>query len=743
MLREPDKLFQATSQHLWDTVTRQGGPVGFRVPEYQRRYDWDTGNLKRLLEDCLNGFQRLSQREVRESYTFLGTIILVNEESSEISFDGTSLSIVDGQQRLTTLSLLACALTNEIRTASQMLTGLQRSGTLPALPLKWLLAERDLVISRLFKCSNGQLEHRNDTIPFPRIVRQGDDNRSAVRGGSEYKSGIARFLWAFSSFFEQHMWNDEHVAGFQPESDESDRVLVNYRYLERQVRDYLRAADDQRNGDDSGELDCEVVRRQSFNRSGFRDLFGKLDSVGDESQQNAAMSLIAEESASEGLVRLLLFSWYFLKCVVLTRVETDNEERAFDIFDSLNTTGQPLTAIETLKPYVMKWERQRTGYPGSESERQFARITEHLDEPLENDTLRRQEATRDLLVSFALLYSGEKRGRDLRVQREHLRKEFREASGKGPEDALLYLRTLADLAEFKRYYWDDPERLHPDHHRSGTDGAELLQLCLMFMSATKTTLAIPALARYWIQYTRDHDEDTLVAATQSITAFIAIRRSVTGGTSGIDSELRAIMSEINVGGHSRAFSNDYLSAKLRDHLRKSRIGVTNKKLWVAKTEAIALAAHSRPLCRFLLLAAADGAMPDGDGFLTREGVNRTDELKFFSPRVWGSEKYGTVEHVAPASNPHQDWDRRFYDDGATYQTIGNPHPVATEGELRCRQRYVAEEEAVLPGPSGEERRGSEQSDRSGEEAGLQVRAANRGATEGSRPAPHAGFGSAS
>ena len=48
-----------------------------------------------------------------ESYTFLGTIILVVEKS-EPSFDGNSLSVVDGQQRLTTLILLCCVLIEEL-----------------------------------------------------------------------------------------------------------------------------------------------------------------------------------------------------------------------------------------------------------------------------------------------------------------------------------------------------------------------------------------------------------------------------------------------------------------------------------------------------------------------------------------------------------------------------------------------------------------------------------------------------
>ena len=99
------KIYSAKSDHFQGTMTCYNENVGFRVPEYQRTYDWNEDNIKRLLEDCLNRFYNLSISN-NESYTFLGTLILVKEES-ESSFNGTSLSVVDGQQRLITLILIS------------------------------------------------------------------------------------------------------------------------------------------------------------------------------------------------------------------------------------------------------------------------------------------------------------------------------------------------------------------------------------------------------------------------------------------------------------------------------------------------------------------------------------------------------------------------------------------------------------------------------------------------------------
>lgn len=111
-MKKVDELFKATAANLWETMTSHAGTAGFRIPEYQRAYNWDEENVARLLEDTANGLYYLTSSD--ESFTFLGTIILVSESTKETTFDGTSLAVVDGQQRLTTLVLTSCALVEAI-----------------------------------------------------------------------------------------------------------------------------------------------------------------------------------------------------------------------------------------------------------------------------------------------------------------------------------------------------------------------------------------------------------------------------------------------------------------------------------------------------------------------------------------------------------------------------------------------------------------------------------------------------
>ena len=71
----------------------------FEIPTYQRPYSWEKEQVGELVDDLLNAMERNDQ----EPY-FLGSIVLVKDEMDSKS------EVIDGQQRLTTLSMLFCVL---------------------------------------------------------------------------------------------------------------------------------------------------------------------------------------------------------------------------------------------------------------------------------------------------------------------------------------------------------------------------------------------------------------------------------------------------------------------------------------------------------------------------------------------------------------------------------------------------------------------------------------------------------
>lgn len=72
----------------------------FVIPVYQRNYDWTTGQCKQLLDDILEvGFSK------KMNAHFIGSIVYVHDDvytASRIK----ELTVIDGQQRLTTLTLV-------------------------------------------------------------------------------------------------------------------------------------------------------------------------------------------------------------------------------------------------------------------------------------------------------------------------------------------------------------------------------------------------------------------------------------------------------------------------------------------------------------------------------------------------------------------------------------------------------------------------------------------------------------
>lgn len=79
----------------------EGSDTRFIIPVYQRNYDWKKENCKQLLDDLVKVVI-----EGRPSH-FFGSIVSSTEGSDNI--------IIDGQQRLTTVSVLLLALTNLVR----------------------------------------------------------------------------------------------------------------------------------------------------------------------------------------------------------------------------------------------------------------------------------------------------------------------------------------------------------------------------------------------------------------------------------------------------------------------------------------------------------------------------------------------------------------------------------------------------------------------------------------------------
>jgi uncharacterized protein with ParB-like and HNH nuclease domain len=67
----------------------------YRIPRFQRPYSWDRTNIEEFWNDAV---------VENEAQYFIGNFVVYD--------DKTALGVVDGQQRLTTITMLLCALRN-------------------------------------------------------------------------------------------------------------------------------------------------------------------------------------------------------------------------------------------------------------------------------------------------------------------------------------------------------------------------------------------------------------------------------------------------------------------------------------------------------------------------------------------------------------------------------------------------------------------------------------------------------
>ena len=358
---------------------------------------------------------------------------------------------------------------------------------------QWLQAEITYQLGILYQCVMGPPPtFGQGGIPFPRIVRTTDMRGNTVRD-SEYRSVAAQLFMKF------HRYAQEGGAEFDQVSDnqttEQQYLYRNLDYLTSVVTRYLYQGEASDSIHDDG-TDIDVVEMNEFRRRGFMELLDRLD-VLDQSARDRAVNDIVASPQSAGLVRLVAFASYLAKSVILTRVVARTERNAFDIFDALNTTGEPLTALETLKPVVVEFEESQNGYSNSISEDHW-NVIDRTAINSQQSAEERQRESRELLTSFALFYNGRRLSNSLAAQRSYLRNLMRGFSQNRTQTTREFIGLIAGMADFRSKFWSPGTFAQGDPETFGPADPELARLCLTLIGEMRTSLTLPILARYWL-----------------------------------------------------------------------------------------------------------------------------------------------------------------------------------------------------------------------------------------------------
>lgn len=85
----------------------------FSIPRFQREYSWDKKNYQEFLDDMI-GCLIIKDGKLEPTSYFLGTMLFIGDYS-ENSENNKSILVVDGQQRITTITILFSALSDKFK----------------------------------------------------------------------------------------------------------------------------------------------------------------------------------------------------------------------------------------------------------------------------------------------------------------------------------------------------------------------------------------------------------------------------------------------------------------------------------------------------------------------------------------------------------------------------------------------------------------------------------------------------
>ena len=600
---ESHQPFDAEGVSIGDFLAKTG--TGIYIPLYQRRYRWTKANAERLFTTISDGISRWRPNGC--SSTFLGTVITVADPNIfPPAKDRPSqvLQVIDGQQRIATLLCMFGELGHAARSA------------IAQLPQS---AKADFPIT----CVNPILESLRHTLSFavlssdtnelPRMIRGGVDQWGKVSG--KYESEIGRYLATV-------------IAGNDCEStgsalfDEA-RSAIRKSLSKALLRD----------------LQTPIVR--------WRLLVDSMLPTGDGIMWPVDVDTRTEYAS---VLRLLAYASYATKCVHVIHVHSSTEESASSIFESLNTTGELLTAFETFVPLVVALTGGQAEYSGSEEEKEIQRFQRFVaNAPSRSKGTRSRKA----IVAFALSDAGQKVGEQLHDQRVYLRSY----EGLSAEERQTFIRGLTRTAEFLDDVW----------YREGALAAngDEAQVALSMLIGSGHTICQGLLIRGYEEF-RNGLGARFVELVTVIAGFWVLWRLSHSNTANVDNYHRRLMRGTPGGlgpysrrppdgGDSTVPDPERVAADLRSILEANG-QLCDRDDWVARVCELAHGASSnKTVLRYALLGAYHDAMPDEKEYLMHGADRSVTTLS----RDWWKEEL-TVEHIAPQTRGRDD---ASYSDG--------------------------------------------------------------------------------
>lgn len=468
---------------------------------YQRAYKWDTEHVTRLLSeicryyyDSTQKFQSCVGYDLTKHAKFIGTVILVRDEQLKKKIfetgDSEFYAVIDGQQRLTTCYLFYIALLNRLYYLSNKIaeciidkityTGNLRNVTDDINDCVKLIEPVLWRASSQFKPRLGRegIDHWGQNIfesPFAILARNLKKLSNYTQNVPLYDSSMAKWkaaehlnvdildrksvppnmfnvINAIDAFLDYICYGPTKDLGIDldlPDDDEYPSIEDMLEY--------------------GGEKTCNALRfNTKYKLKHYLDMKeqGCTPANGDEEEAMNAAPFV------EAATRLICFTSFFNRTVYVATV-TCEAENYLDIFESLNTAGRPLSAIETFIPEVYKFfnsdlvlkhipnglEAEIFNFEDPIFEKQIETTQQLLDQIKNLIDLKNlgDKVPEAILISFALLYNGTRLSANGKDQRRELKNSFEAVSQKALTDleaGVPYKDAIAPVTHYLRVLYE-------------------------------------------------------------------------------------------------------------------------------------------------------------------------------------------------------------------------------------------------------------------------------------------------
>lgn len=661
---------------------------GFYVPYYQRPYAWDSENAKKLVTDIFYGIKRTITKP--NNSLFLGTVILHNEKDVKVGVHAdtpnllTKVSnVVDGQQRITSIAMLACVMSQCV---SEMVTLLLK---LEPPPIDIVKLIDDLKNQKLHLEEFYSVEIKNSAANpriKPLIIRAGEIGSNPSSDQWTLAGKVINFYRSnTSAFLSDFITSDSAIM-----STNDERIQSVIDVFKEQIKDQLKEAD---LAVATGLLNSTGTSGGSlYNFIAYPPDIQNLQMLEHDSQKVVCAGI------------LLLAACYFLKnCCHLVVIECADLDLAFDMFQSLNATGTPLTAFEVFKPHLVKeWGSNYASIVKPEVDR-IEKVFE-----TESTAALKEDLTDRVLVSTARIYNGKEISAKFSEERDWLVDSLPKATPTLAPTVVIY---IADQAEYCQNFIEPrkPSRNSVDFalvtHLMDlgikNQQADEASLCVYYLREAGHVFAHNVLSLFYSNLLRaqgtpalvNHAADEFLSASKALAAFFTLWMGAGKGgfpdatykklfqqnapnitvTTGSANQTAAYVKE--------AFRNALIQRVIYDELNPNNA----KLLWVNEAKNFAWYTK-KAVCKFALFVASHDAATDlnagKEGLFTNGMKNSANMLNC---RAWHGSNYEVIEHVAPRDKPTPIKFQTHFDD-SVYP--GNKSVVDRIGNLSLLSREI-------------------------------------------------------